>query len=140
MKSNRLKINCDKSECMWMCTKATKEFVFQVGGSVIQPTDGDSNLGVFCTIISISKKHVSNVRRSCYFQLRQLRVVRRSLPSGVLRSLLHAFVSCRLDYCNSLMIGLPICYLKRLHTVQERCSTSLRRRVKTKQCSSSYLR
>ena len=36
----------------------------------------------------------------------------------MLCSLLHAFVSCRLDYCNSLMAGLPLCYVKRLPTFQ----------------------
>ena len=50
--------------------------------------------------------------------LRQLRVVQRSLPPGVLRTLLHSFVSCRLDYCNSLMAGLPLCNLQRLQSVQ----------------------
>ena len=65
-------------------------------------------------IIFYVKKHVSNVRRPCYFQLRQLRVVRRSLPSGVLRLLVCYGACCmplrhgRLDYCNSLMAGLPL--------------------------------
>jgi len=47
--------------------------------------------------------HVSAVCRACYFQLRQLRVVLQSLTSDAATSLVHAFVSCRLDYCNALL-------------------------------------
>ena len=56
--------------------------------------------------------------KSCYFQLRQLRVVRRSLPSNILRTLLQAFITCRLDYCNSLLVGLPACDASRLQYCQ----------------------
>ena len=45
MKSNRLKINCDKT------AKNLTVPVLQVDGSTIQPTDGARNLGVFLTII-----------------------------------------------------------------------------------------
>ena len=51
MKSNRLKINCDKTECISMCTKQRQKNstvpVLQVAGSTVQPTDGARNLGVF---------------------------------------------------------------------------------------------
>ena len=36
----------------------------------------------------------------------------------MLKTLLHAFVSCRLDYCNSLFYGLPKCHIGKLQTVQ----------------------
>ena len=48
-------------------------------------------------------RHVAALRRSCLFQLRQLRMVRSSLTSEVAKTLVHAFVSSRLDYCNSLL-------------------------------------
>ena len=46
--------------------------------------------------------HVNALCRSCYHQLRQLRPVTRSLSEDVVGTLVQAFVSCRLDYCNSL--------------------------------------
>ena len=64
------------------------------------------------------KQHISNVCRSCYFHLRQLHIVRWSLPPSVLQTSLHSFVSCRLDYCNSLMAGLPLCNIQCLQSVQ----------------------
>ena len=42
--------------------------------------------------------------RAC-FQLRQLRLVRSSLTSQPAKTLVHAFVSSRLDYCNCLLYG-----------------------------------
>ena len=111
-----------------------------VRDATIQPTSGARNLGVFFDSHHDLKQHISNVCRSCYFQLRQLRIVRRLLP-GVLRTLLHAFVSCRLDYCNSLMTALPLCDITAFAVSQERCCTSLRRRVQTKQpCPSTSRR
>ena len=129
MRSNRLKLNCEKIECMWLCSKQRRKTLsapaLHVGGASIQPTSGARNLSVFFDSHLDLKQHISNVCRSYYFQLRQLRIVRWSLPSGVLRStfvlkvlLLHSLLSCRLDYCNSLMAGLPLCDLHRLQSVQ----------------------
>ena len=63
-------------------------------------------------------QHINNVCRMCYFQLRQLRVIRRTLPSDVLKTLLYAFISSRLDYCNSFLYGLPKGQLQKLQVVQ----------------------
>ena len=47
--------------------------------------------------------HVTAVCRTGYFWLRQLRSVVQSLTSEAADSLVHAFISCRLDYCNALV-------------------------------------
>ena len=84
-------------------------------GSIIVPTKEARNLGIFFFAeVSDLKSHISNICRTRYFQLRQLRTVRRSLQPEILKTLLHAFVSCRLDYCNSLFAGLPACELAQL--------------------------
>ena len=89
-----------------------------MGGVSVSPSSGARNL-VVCFDNQLSlKKHISNVCKSCYFQLRQLCVIRRSLPSDVLRTLLHAFIKCRLDYCNSLLVGLPACDISRLQSAK----------------------
>ena len=44
---------------------------------------------------------VTAVCRSCIYQMRQLRSIRRSLTPDALKALVQAFVHCRLDYCNS---------------------------------------
>ena len=50
--------------------------------------------------------------------LRQLRLVRSSLTSDTAKTLVHAFVSSRIDYCNSMLYGVSDGLLKKLQAVQ----------------------
>ena len=50
--------------------------------------------------------------------MRQLRIIRRSLTPEATRALVQAFVSSRLDYCNSLLVGVAEVHLRRLQSVQ----------------------
>ena len=52
------------------------------------------------------KEHVRKICCSAYYQLRQLRVVRKSLSTKACEALVHAFVSNWLDYCNCLLFGI----------------------------------
>ena len=51
------------------------------------------------------EKHVSNVSAICFHHLRRLRHVRRSLTSESATTLVHAFVTSRVDYCNVVFAG-----------------------------------
>ena len=63
-------------------------------------------------------RHISAVCRAGFFQLCQLRSVLRSLTTEATRALVQTFISCRLDYCNSLLAGVTDVYLRRLQSVQ----------------------
>ena len=52
-------------------------------------------------------KHVSNVCSAGFYLLRQLRRVRRSLDTESAATLVHAFVTSRIDYCNVLLAVAP---------------------------------
>jgi len=54
----------------------------------------------------------------CFWQLRQLRLVRSSLTSDTAKTLVHAFVSSRIDYYNSLLYGVSDGLLRKLRAVQ----------------------
>ena len=122
MSSNRLKLNCDKTEAVWIASRynATHSNLppVVIGNSLIQPSQGARNLGVYFDSFMNMRRHINNVCSSSFFQLRQLRVIRRTLCPDVLKTLLHAFVSTRLDYCNSLFYGLPKYELRKLQLVQ----------------------
>ena len=49
--------------------------------------------------------HVSNIARTCYFELRRLAFICRFLTSTATATLVSAFVLSRIDYCNSLLFG-----------------------------------
>ena len=58
-------------------------------------------------------------RLSHVLTLRQLRSIRRYVPTSVFHhSLFSALVLNRLDYCNSLLIDLPLTHIQRLQSVQ----------------------
>ena len=51
------------------------------------------------------KTHVTNIARTCYFELRRLASIRRFLTSTATATLVYAFLLSRIDYCNSLLFG-----------------------------------
>src|SRR6218665_304691 len=52
---------------------------------------------------------------SSYFHL--MRLIKQSISSHVFTSIIHAFVCSRIDYCNSLLAGLPKVCLSPLQSV-----------------------
>jgi len=62
-------------------------------------------------------KHAAAVSAKCFFQLRQLRRIRRSLDDNAVTTLVHAFVAGCMDYCGSLFIGTPKKTTDKLHRV-----------------------
>ena len=61
--------------------------------------------------------HANNVTRSCFYQLKQLRSVRRTLTRDDTLTLVHAFVSSRVDYCNSVFAGSTGSVINKLQSV-----------------------
>ena len=51
--------------------------------------------------------HVNRLTKTCYFHIRQLRSIRRSLTIDACHALVRAMVISRLDYCNGLLGGAP---------------------------------
>jgi len=68
--------------------------------------------------------HVAALSRSCFFHLRRLRAIKQSVTSDATRTLVHAFVSSRLDSCNSLLAGVSSQLLQRLQVHGPECCRS----------------
>ena len=69
--------------------------------------------------LSLQSLHCMTPLRSSSYQLRQLRVIRGSLSLSIdaCTMLVHAFVSSRLDYCNSLLSGISDELVNKLQSV-----------------------
>ena len=63
------------------------------------------NLGLTLDCHLTGNAHVTNIARTCYFELRCLASIRRFLTSTATATLVSAFVLSRIDYCNSLLFG-----------------------------------
>ena len=71
------------------------------------------------------KKHVSNIWRSAFYHIRDLRRIRIHLNKARAIPLANALVSSRLDYCNALLFG---CF-KKIKTSLQRIHDCLARVV-----------
>ena len=61
--------------------------------------------------------HVNNVAGICFYQLRQLRIIRRSLTTDAAHSLVRALIHTRVDYCNGLLAAGPKYQHEKLQSV-----------------------
>jgi len=75
--------------------------------------------------------HSKQLIRNCYFNLRNISKVRKILSHDDLERIIHAFVSSRLDYCNSLFTCLSKKELGRLQIVQNSAARLLTRTNRT---------
>lgn len=122
MSSNRLRMNADKTQLVWLGTRQQLDKLSATELSLlsarVQFSTTVSDLGVLIDGQLSMADHVSSLCRSCFFQLRQLRLVRSSLTPDAAKMLVHAFISSRLDYCNSLLYGIGDGLVKKLQAVQ----------------------
>ena len=121
MSSNRLKLNTDKTQFIWLGTRQQLQKIgidhIQLGSNNVKFQTSVGNLGVTLDSHLSMKAHVLRTCRTCYYQLRQLRSVRRSLSFTACTSLVHAFITSRLDYCNSLLAGISVGLMNQLQSV-----------------------
>ena len=102
--ASRLRLNTAKTEVMWL---GSGQQINQVDvsdililSSSVKVVESARYLGVIIdTQLSLS----SHAALCEFYHLRQLRPLCRSLPAEATKTLVQAFISCRLDYCNSLL-------------------------------------
>ena len=76
------------------------------------------NIGVIYDSSMSMENHIMAICKAAFYHLRNISRIRKYLSSQTAEMLVHAFVSSRLDYCNSLLYGLPKELLKKLQHVQ----------------------
>ena len=108
--ANMLKLNDNKTELMLVTSKRTKHLhslptSITIGNAQIPFKKSVKNLGFTLDCHLSMNAHLSNIARTCYFELRRLASIRRFLTSTATATLLSAFVLSRIDYCNSLLFG-----------------------------------
>ena len=121
MSSNRLKLNADKTDFIWLSmrqqlSKVNRDCIV-LDGFNIKPSPEVTLLGV---VIDEELKFTSHIKRltgRCYYQLRQLWTVRCALSKETLKLLVHALIISRLDYCNSVFNNVAAVHLHPLQSV-----------------------
>ena len=108
--ANMLKLNDNKTELMLVTSKRTKHLhnlptSITIGNAQVPFKQSVKNLGLTFDCHLTMNSHVSNIARTCYFELRRLASIRRFLTSTATATLVSAFALSRIDYCNSLLFG-----------------------------------
>lgn len=135
MTASRLRLNPSKTQVMWLGSSQQLDKInirdVPLLSASVTVVNTARDLGVILDSQLSLDAHVASVCRSSYYQLKQLRPVARSLSVEAAKTLVQAFVSSRLDYCNAILHGLPEKLMRRLQSVQNaaaRMITSARRR------------
>lgn len=111
MLSNKLMINDAKTEFLLIGSKEQLKNInfdsIKVGDSHIVPVKEVRNLGAWFDNNMSMNTHVTKVCQKAFYGLYHIQQIRKYLTKSSTQVLVHAFVTCHLDYCNSLLYGLP---------------------------------
>ena len=134
MLANKLKLNDSKSELIkftshfWTASQLPPVYV---GDSQVELSNSVRDLGVILDDCLSMDSHVQRLCSSAVVGLRSIGRIRNYLDQQSCKKLVNAFVVSKLDYCNSLLCGLPSKQLDRIQRIQNNAA-----RVVT--CSRKY--
>ena len=89
-----------------------------VGDNRISPSPCVKNLGSWFDSNLSMTDHINKACNAAFYHLHNLRRIKKYLSRDSLITLVHAFITSRLDYCNSLLFGLPKAQIAKLQRVQ----------------------
>jgi len=121
--AKRLQLNASKTEVMWFDTAADLRKLpagsgcIYAGFEIVEPVSVVRNVGVWIHSQLTMRDHISRTCQSCFYHLHRLRSIRKHLGRDVTIQLVCALVLSRLDYCNSVLAGLPASTLAPLQRV-----------------------
>uniref|UniRef100_A0A803JW53 Reverse transcriptase domain-containing protein n=1 Tax=Xenopus tropicalis TaxID=8364 RepID=A0A803JW53_XENTR len=109
MNQRHLKLTLAKTELMVFPPKPSPSppFTITIDSMTINPVNSARCLGVvFDQSLSFSN-YINNSAKTCRFYLHNIAKIRPFLLQGTAKTLIHALILSRLDYCNLLLTGLP---------------------------------
>ena len=105
---NKFVCNLLKSNFVYFSPRSrnsSANFSIKSGTSVLHPVANVLNLGVIWDKHISLKSHVNKICKAASLSLYRIGALRGYLDKLTLERLVHAFISCRLDYCNALSLA-----------------------------------
>ena len=135
MLQNHLKMNDSKTEVLIICSEANRKKLshissLEVGTECVEPSTSARNLGVFIDETLSMQDQVNYTIKACYAQLYRISKIRPFLTEEAAAELIRSLVLSKLDYCNSLLFGLPDCQIKKMQLVQNNAARLVYRKKK----------
>ena len=124
--NNNLKFNDDKTEFLITGTSQQLERIDNIGICVgysdIHPVPLARNLGWWFDSRLSMTSHITKICASSFYYIYNICWIRKYLSQQSTETLVHTFITSRLDYCNGHLFGLPDCLLNKLQQVQNACA------------------
>ena len=121
MITHRLKMNDSKTEFLIIGSRQQLSKVsidsITIGSSSVQPVSSVRNLGAWFDENLSMTTHVGKVCSKAFRGLYSIKQIRKYLSEEATKVLIHAFVTSHLDYCNSLLCGIPQYQYSRLQRI-----------------------
>ena len=135
MSKNHLKLNEDKTEFLVVGSKVAVNKIsdplnIEIGDATIEASDKARNIGVVMDCHLSMTSQVNSITKSCYVHLRNIARIRPNLTEDACATLVHAFVTSKLDNANSLLIGLPDKLIRKLQLIQNHAARIVTRSKK----------
>uniref|UniRef100_A0A8C6LN66 Reverse transcriptase domain-containing protein n=1 Tax=Nothobranchius furzeri TaxID=105023 RepID=A0A8C6LN66_NOTFU len=131
MTQNCLLLNQDKTEVLIFGTEIQKRKLLSqspdLNGIKLVSENKVRNLGVIFNQDMSFNSRIKQVCRFSFFHLRNIAKIRSILSRSDAEKLVYAFITSRLDYCNSLLSGSPQNVVKSLQLVQNAAARVLMR-------------
>ena len=122
MLSDKLKVNDGKTEFLIIETRQQLAKVnfnsLRIGYNSISSVDKAKNLGFWFDSKMTMVTNISKCSSAAFFNIFNIRRIRKFLTYETAKILVNSLVLSRLDYCNSLLYGLPTVHLNKLQIVQ----------------------
>ena len=129
MITNKLKINDSKTEFIVFRSPQLRcdlsGLSVHVGESQIKQSLKVRDLGVTFDQFLNFDDHITAICRSTYFHIRNIGKIGNLLSYNTCSTIIHALISCRLDYDNSLLYNIPTHKTDRLQRLQNQCARIL---------------
>ena len=116
-----LKLNYDKTEIVLIYSKYHTRPLFRyfsMGSERLTTIAKARSLGVVLDGNMLFDVHVSDICRSLFNQLRNISKIRKYLTQKSSEIAMHAFITSKPEYCNSLLNGCTKMQLRKLQYVQ----------------------
>ena len=120
MLENKLKLNCGKTEIIVFSSSCRPRPALNnlvIASDTVDCSITAKNIGVILNNSLLMVPHITAVCKSSFFHLRNIFKICKFFSYDTCKTLIHAFVTTRIDYCNSLLYGQPKCILRRLLSV-----------------------
>ena len=92
-----LKLNDDKTDIIYMASPHYTKSLLTPGESCINPSSTVRNLGVLFDKYLTMSDQVTSVCKAAYYHLKNIHSLKPFLDTGALITVVHAFVTSRID-------------------------------------------